>query len=191
MKSKKLPISILLLFNLLAYTAADAQTAIKDLITHKVIVNYTDHTIVAYVKPSPNVRAFSNLQYYWFSGQSIQSSQGGYSGKLLNGYYEDFYANKNLKEAGWFSKGLKQGPWKSWDEKGLLKEECNWSAGQKNGIYRKYNNQGKLSQTGHYKNDSLKITAVKIMDSSKVQHPDTVRKGIVPKFIKNLFKHHK
>ena len=67
--------------------------------------------------------------YYWYNDNRIHSSQGGYSGKLLNGLYEAYYLNHNLKEQGTFKKGLKNGVWKSWNEDGTLSQTGNWKNG--------------------------------------------------------------
>ncbi len=96
----------------------------------KVRIPQPDKTIVAEVNdvssiPSPK----SNLIYYWYYANSIHSTQGGFSGKLLDGQYSEFYPSKNLKEQGFFKKGLKQGVWKSWNEDGTLKEQTKWKNG--------------------------------------------------------------
>lgn len=99
----------------------------------KVTVNYPDHTVTAYLKPVQAIATDSQLSYTWFSGHYIRITQGGYSGRLLHGYYQDFYLSKNLKEAGGYKNGLKEGVWKSWNEEGLLKEEVKWKHGLKHG----------------------------------------------------------
>ncbi len=118
----------------------------------KVTVNHPDHTVVAYLKPVKSVSTESKRTYSWFSGNQIRTTQGGYSGRLLNGLYEDFYLDKNLKETGYFAKGLKQGLWKSWNVEGVLKEELNWDKGQKTGDYAKYSEAGVMLEKGVYKN---------------------------------------
>ncbi|WP_259071779.1 toxin-antitoxin system YwqK family antitoxin [Mucilaginibacter sp. X4EP1] len=96
----------------------------------KVRIPQSDKTIVAEINevsavPSPK----ANLVYYWYYANGIHSTQGGFSGKLLDGQYSEFYLSKNLKEQGFFKKGLKQGPWKSWNEDGTLKEQTKWKNG--------------------------------------------------------------
>jgi len=118
----------------------------------KITVNHPDHTIVAYLKPVISVSTESERTYTWFSGNQIRTTQGGYSGRLLNGLYEDFYLDKNLKERGYFDKGLKQGLWKSWNAEGVLREEMTWDKGQKNGNYAKYSQAGVMQEKGVYKN---------------------------------------
>jgi antitoxin component YwqK of YwqJK toxin-antitoxin module len=67
--------------------------------------------------------------YYWYYNNSLHTSQGGFSGKLLNGLYESYFLNHNLKEQGTFKKGLKDGIWKSWKEDGTLSQIANWKNG--------------------------------------------------------------
>lgn len=135
--------------------AAKGQKYTKDLLTHKVIVNQVDRSVVAYVKPVKSISLDNDKRYYWFSTNQINSTQGGFSGKLLNGDYKEFYMNKQLRESGYLNKGLKVGIWKNWDEEGNLKDDYNWTSGEKNGIYHKYDSVGKMQESGRYKNDLL------------------------------------
>jgi hypothetical protein len=79
------------------------------------------------VKHEPTVK--SGLFYYWYSANQMHSTQGGYSGQLLNGLYTEYYQNKNLKEQGAFNRGLKDGLWKSWNKDGTLKQAVTWDSG--------------------------------------------------------------
>lgn len=127
----------------------------KDMLSHKVIVNHDDRTIVAYTKPFKPRSALSDRQYYWFKQHAIGSTQGGYSGKLLNGSYQEFYANKQLSEAGNMSKGLKHGVWKLWNPNGKLLRDDTWDNGTKTGLYHKYDSLGRAVESGFYKNNLL------------------------------------
>lgn len=96
----------------------------------KVRIIETDKIIEVEIIPfnsKPGIK--SDRFYYWYDDNSIHSSQGGYSGKLLNGLYEAYYLNHNLKEQGTFKKGLKDGAWKSWKEDGTLSQAANWKNG--------------------------------------------------------------
>ncbi|TKC60300.1 hypothetical protein FBD94_15455 [Pedobacter hiemivivus] len=148
-------IFLLSLFFVGSVGVAVGQKYEKDYLTHKIIVNEEDRTIVAYVKPVKQISLDTDKRYYWFSNDRIKSTQGGFSGKLLNGRYEEFYADKNLKEKGSLDKGLKSGVWKRWDEKGKLKDDYTWNLGRMDGIYHKYDSVGKVLETGKYKNDLL------------------------------------
>ena len=93
--------------------------------------------------------------YWWFSNNQIQTTQGGYSGKLLHGEYTVFYANKNLKEQGHFIMGLKDGLWKNWNESGVLVSQYTFKAGIANGDYFVYDAKGKLIELGKNKNGKI------------------------------------
>jgi hypothetical protein len=71
----------------------------------------------------------TGLFYYWYSANQVHSTQGGYSGQLLNGLYTEYYRNKNLKEQGVFWRGLKDGVWKTWNQDGTLKQVIAWHEG--------------------------------------------------------------
>nr|WP_068893384.1 hypothetical protein [Pedobacter panaciterrae] len=185
-------ISLLVMVLTLIVNLAMGQYSTKDFLTHKVIVNHDDYTVVAYVRPTNKIYVESDRLYYWFSTNLIKSTQGGYSGKLLNGRYQEFFLNKSMKEWGAFSAGLKTGKWKSWDEAGKLKEEYYWDSGKKNGIYSKYDSVGKVAEKGKYRNDLLNgKQTVFIGDSTQITY---FKKGKViekphfmPKFIRNIF----
>ena len=79
------------------------------------------------IKREPTIK--TGLFYYWYSANQVHSTQGGYSGQLLNGLYTEYYQNKNLKEQGAFNRGLKDGVWKSGNKDGTIKQVVNWDEG--------------------------------------------------------------
>lgn len=101
------------------------------------------------VKGRPVARP--ELWYFWYSANQIQHTQGGYSGKLLNGSYRSYYLNKNLMEEGSFRAGLKNGVWKTWKENGVLAGETSWQDGILTGPFSKYDDAGELRLSGRYK----------------------------------------
>jgi len=120
---------ILLLLLLLTSGSAYAQK-LPDIGLNKVHITEGDKTIVAEIYPlgsNPKVKA--DLYYYWCNANMIHSTQGGFSGTLLNGHYTEYYLNKNLKEQGAFKKGLKDGIWKTWSEDGTLNQASIWKDG--------------------------------------------------------------
>jgi antitoxin component YwqK of YwqJK toxin-antitoxin module len=78
---------------------------------------------------------YNDRFYFWYSSNRIHSTQGGYSGRLLNGNYKEFYPGKALKEEGYFKEGLKDGIWKSWNEYGNLVEQYTWKKGLLSGKF--------------------------------------------------------
>lgn len=134
---------------------ARGQSYTDAFLNYKVTAHYDDHTIIAYVKPAEQLSLSSDRYYYWFAGNGVHVTQGGYSGKLLNGNYQDFYMNKGLKESGVFDEGLKKGVWKNWTAEGVLKDEFSFKNGIKNGAYTKYGATGNILEKGKYRNDLL------------------------------------
>lgn len=98
--------------------------------------------------------------YYWASGNSIHATQGGFSGRLLNGKYSEYYPSKSLKQQGLFKKGLKDGIWKLWNDNGKLVELYTWDSGIKSGKFSLFDDQGNLKQSGSYKNNLLNGKAI-------------------------------
>ncbi len=97
---------------------------------NKVRITLADKAIVAEITPlSSNPKPVASLWYWWYSAGTIHATEGGYEGKLLNGKYQEFYANKNLQEEGFFKKGLKDGCWKTWNFEGTLTETTFWKKG--------------------------------------------------------------
>jgi hypothetical protein len=120
--------SVLVLLSLLCYMA-HAQK-LPDFGTDKLRIVLPDKIIVARTEPvasDPSVRP--GLFYYWYSAGAIHSTQGGFSGKLLNGEYTEYYPDRNLKEQGHFKKGVKDGVWHSWNEDGTLAATVTWRDG--------------------------------------------------------------
>jgi hypothetical protein len=97
----------------------------------KVHITTSEKNIVAEVDEIGEVSSpKAALFYFWYYAGGIHCTQGGYSGKLLNGSYNEYYLSKNLKQQGVFKKGLKNGSWKSWNEDGSLKENLQWKNGK-------------------------------------------------------------
>jgi antitoxin component YwqK of YwqJK toxin-antitoxin module len=147
----------------------------------KVRITEADKTTVAEIRPvddEPNIA--TDRLYYWYSANRIHQTQGGYSGKLLNGLFEEYYFNKNLKTQGSFKKGLKSGIWKSWNDNGSLNEEMTWKNGLKNGHFYQYDSAGHLKETGKYKNDLLngKVTQINEKGTEEITW---YKKGVVVK----------
>jgi hypothetical protein len=126
---------------------------------YKHTINFVDHKIVFQVRPINEPKSNDPIKkYYWYSNNQIQITQGGFSGKLLNGNYSDFYMNNNLKEKGVFKAGLKEGEWNTWSTEGVLMEKVNYKQGILNGQFFKYDKAGNLEQEGNY--DAGKLNGV-------------------------------
>lgn len=73
------------------------------------------------------------VHYYWHRNGKHFSTQGGYSGNLLHGAYEEFDKSGRLKIRGHFHFGAKDGIWKFWNRSGAISGLEYW----KNGFLQK------------------------------------------------------
>lgn len=173
---------------------ACSQSYPDEVISYRASVNYADHSIIFFVRPlKTEIIPDPERRYYWYSNNDVRSTQGGYSGKLLNGPYTDFYKNKQLKEQGNFKSGLKTDRWRSWTEGGTLKEESWWKKGLLSGPFLKYDPSGRLMEHANYRKGNLhgKNIVYQNSDSTKVvYYRNGIRytpKTIVPSFLRKLF----
>lgn len=168
-----------------------AQSYLDEYLSYSVTAHYPDHTVVTYVKPADKVHLSDKNLYYWFSAGQVNVTRGGYSGKLLNGKYQDFYMDKSLRESGKFDRGLKTGEWRNWTNTGQLAATYSFKQGKKQGHYVKYDSTGRALEKGTYRDDLLDgrleslagdSTVVTWYKAGKVYQ----RKSRVPKFIYKL-----
>lgn len=125
---------------------------IPDYGTSQVRISDTDRMIRAGIlTTSATPKARPDRLYYWYSSGGIRQTQGGYSGRLLHGSYEEYYLNKNLRIQGTFAEGLKNGGWKEWNETGHMKRLVTWSQGEQTGPFQLYGTDGKIITSGHYR----------------------------------------
>ena len=94
-------------------------------------------------------------EYYWYSANKVHQTQGGYSGRLLNGSYTAYYLNKELRAQGNFVRGLKKGIWKQWDQQGRLLNYYTWNKGRLSGAFGVYDTTGRIMQEGNYDHGRL------------------------------------
>ncbi len=79
-------------------------------------------TVIAVSREKPDLEK----TYTWYMKNSIQVTQGNYSGKLLHGTYTKYYWKTNqLAEKGDYKYGLKEGAWQEWNNNGkYIREWC-------------------------------------------------------------------
>lgn len=80
----------------------------------------------------PNLKIDEEKNYVWYSQELgiIRTTEGGYSGNLLDGKYQAFDEKGNLIAQLNFKNGIKDGEEKRWNEEGKLVYKVIW----KNGI---------------------------------------------------------
>jgi hypothetical protein len=124
--------------------------------TSQIRINDTDRMIRAGILTtavSPKTRP--DRLYYWYGSGGIHQTQGGYSGHLLDGTYEEYYLSKNLRTQGTYVEGLKNGSWKEWNEAGKMSRQVTWSQGEQDGPFQWYTPEGKVSTSGQYEHNLL------------------------------------
>lgn len=89
--------------------------------------------------------------YYWYSKNSIQTTDGGFSGKLLHGLYTSYHRDHNLKCQGYFDRGLKTGIWITWYSNGRVCERSNYTRGVVDGVQELYDSLGNKVARIYYK----------------------------------------
>lgn len=137
------------------FFTAGAQGLLKEQ-TSRVTTVEADRSITAYVLPVKREPVVDpDVTYYWFKAGRIHHTQGGFSGRLLNGHFTSFYLAKNLKEEGYFKKGVRSGLWRNWRENGILERAAYYRKGQENGRFVRYDDSGVVKQTGRMKDGKL------------------------------------
>ncbi len=183
---------LLVSFTLMMWISITAQKT-PEIYQYRIRVLYEDRIVQAEIKPVKRMKDLNfNLRYAWYASNQINFTQGGFSGKLLNGYYSEYYRSKSLRAQGSYSEGLKDGTWKAWDEKGNLIERLGWKNGLRNGVFQTFDTVGKIKEEGTYKKDLLhgalkkykgdSLEVILYKDGSPSQ--GNVRSG----FLYNLFK---
>jgi hypothetical protein len=121
--------------------------------TYIVYINYADYSVHASVlSDASKIQPKIGYTYYWYTDNDIKQTDGGYDGKLLHGEYKSFYLNKNLKEQGMFSHGLKEGIWKTWFPNGRIHEIIHYNKSRQHGFYELYDEEGNLISKSNFKN---------------------------------------
>ena len=167
-----------LLISLLSITfTAKAQYPLPGL--YKVRIADTDRNVVAEINQiEGTVKVQTNSIYYWVSAGHIHSTQGAYSGTLLNGAYTEFYLNKNLRLQGQYREGLKIGIWKAWNSTGTLTNTETWNKGIKQGVFYIYDEKGQVKQSGTYNNGQLNGQLINYKDGKAIAS-QYYKKGIL------------
>lgn len=148
--SLKNSVKLLLIFSLFI----GAVSIKKEL--QKIHVKGENYYIETHVNNSQKkIKLNHELIYFWYKSRSINSTKGGYSGKLLYGKFERFTNTNKLIEQGYFKNGLKCKYWKKWFENGELKSVSKYKNGLKHGKELIYNTEGILISEEKYSKGKL------------------------------------
>jgi hypothetical protein len=136
---------------------------------YKIHLTDSGKTIIAEINLATEKQADPKLYYHWYTADGIHVTQGGYEGKVLNGAYNEYYLNKNIKIQGAYRNGLQHGTWKSWNANGFLLSIYNWDKGVMNGEYRLFDGKGMLTEQGYYKQGLLNGIRVSYLSADSVK----------------------
>ncbi|PWS28861.1 hypothetical protein DHW03_03235 [Pedobacter yonginense] len=177
--------SFMMFFTMLFVTQAFAQKSITSALlqSYSHTVNYSWGKAVFHLLPAEKQIEHTNLEkhYFWYSGNVLNHTQGGFSGRLLDGDYSEYYNNNNLKVQGTFKTGLKHGAWRAWTEDGILQSVTHYKFGSIDGEFMEYDVDGKILKTGFYNNGRLDGKLCKYQGDSLLIEKYNNGKIILPK----------
>lgn len=165
--------NIFFLFCLLCYTlsAQEYQQTItiqKDSITIRCEVFLED----------PRIEYLLDRDYYFYYLNKIQFNQGGHTGRLLHGNYQEIYASGRLQCQGQFENGLRIGDWKYWHANGNLEKLLAYKSGIKHGDFQEHYQDGTLKRTGRYQDDLLH-GKIETYANGELESIARYRKGVI------------
>lgn len=124
---------------------------------HRVILlkNDTLYQFYAVFPPSRKWKTDPQRNYYWYAYDTILTTRGSFSNRLLNGHFQVFFPAHNLYEEGSFKYGLKNGLWQTWYPNGHLHFSCHWQNGYLHGYFMEFDEKGDKLKEGNYQYNQL------------------------------------
>src|SRR5437879_9375353 len=123
-----------------------SQRIFKGLEPSSVITYTSKDTSYSFHVTNEKITNLRSSTYYWFGQGDIRSTQGGYSGKLIDGVFEKFNRKNALIEKGEFENGLKEGTWTKWYPNGKFLSQYRWRNGQRDGDFEEFHPGGGRSE---------------------------------------------
>lgn len=191
MKNNRVGLTVVLVVFLLSCNSQQEflSNNLQEEMASRRVVNDTSGQQVFYLTDKV-VPLHKNTEYTWYRNGKVHTTMGNYSGTLLNGDYEQFDTDYNLKSKGEFSRGVRVGRWENWYATGHIASIQYYDArGRLNGKYENYNAQKELLEEGFYKHGEKNGTWVRGVDTIRYKNGNIfVRDTTKPTFIKRLFK---
>lgn len=125
-----------------------AQSDLLNGIQNHITINHDNGAKEIFDVSTKAPKAKPQRLYHWYASQKVHNTQGGYSGKLLDGDYSSYYPNKQLARQGKYRKGLADGNWKEWRENQRLAKIEKWKNGYLSGKASLYDERGNLTESG-------------------------------------------
>ncbi|MCF3107867.1 hypothetical protein LL912_03660 [Niabella sp. CC-SYL272] len=114
--------------------------------------------------------------YTWFKSGHIYTTEGGYYGKLLHGYYKVVDKERRLLEEGRFKRGEKKGRWRTWHTNGRLRSLTRkrfWDGALH---INTFDPEGRRTKKGYEKDNRFTGRQVELVNDSTVVV--TYKKGV-------------
>jgi len=132
-------------------------------------------TVIAVPGTKPELKK----TYTWYINNTIQITQGNYSGKLLHGTYTKYYCKTNqLAEKGVYKYGLKEGIWQEWNSNGMLRSNILYKKGFKEGVALFYDSLGNVVEKCNFKNDKKHGKCYSYVNGEE-QKPVQYKNGVI------------
>lgn len=139
----------------------------QDKKTYKLDINSNHETKVnTFYTNTERKKIDKTTIYYWTLKREIHSTQGGYSGRLLQGGYTEYFASNQLKLKGQLKLGVRVNEWNFWHENGILKKSINYKNGKIHGRVIQYNLLGKPILFENYKNGTKHGQFIKVINDT-------------------------
>lgn len=125
--------------------------------TNSIIISLGDTIVNFHLLPieQQDTRVQLDKTYWWYGSGRLNRTQGGYSGRLLDGAFIVRSAEGRLLEKGVMSAGKRSGEWIQWYPTGSIHSIYNWKYGELHGAFRELWPNGELQRTGRFKNGML------------------------------------
>lgn len=115
-------------FLLVIVVSCSTRPKIGELGNYQVVEGATKYNFHVIMKPCKN-KAISSKTYFSYSHGKIHHTQGGFTGKLLHGNYQEIDIDGQILVVGNFKTGLKEGHWIYYQKSGELTKELTFSKG--------------------------------------------------------------
>ncbi len=127
-------------------------------------------SVRAYVQVFDNgPEKLNQNSYFWFQRDSIYETQNGFSGHLLEGDFQAYHPNGNLKEQGQFACGQKIGKWRTWHANGIVESTFSFKKGAQSGLLTEFDDQGLVVKKSKFRKGTLKGKVKEFVEGKRVK----------------------
>lgn len=126
----------------------------------------------------PEVKYELDLLYFSYYRDTILNNQGGHTGRLLHGDYQEIDLDGKLRKQGTYQAGLQEGNWKEWNTTGTLRSIYHYQTGRREGSFQEFDAKGDLTRDGRYKHNLLD-GKIKSYTNGELTATERFRQGVL------------